>query len=351
MDILGGKGICLGPSNFMGRAYQQLPIAITVEGANILTRSLIIFGQGAIRAHPHVLAEMRATREEDRHKASTTFDAALWAHVRFALANKVRAFVHGITASVLASTPDCAAETRRYYQHLARFSAAFAFLADVSMLVLGGSLKRREKLSARLGDILSLMYLASCTLKRYESDGRPQADLPLLRWAMQDTFARIQAAFEGVLSNYPNWVIGAALRFVIFPLGQWFEPPSDELGHRVARLLIAPSDTRDRLTAGMHLPKDEAEIIGALEAGLIAAVDAEAVEAKIRAAQKTGGLSVPENTDPASAALAANVISATEEACLARFRALRERVIAVDHFPRDFGREEAVAAPDHRAAA
>jgi acyl-CoA dehydrogenase len=344
MDILGGKGICLGPSNFMGRAYQQLPIAITVEGANILTRSLIIFGQGAIRAHPFVLAEMNAAREANAVKASLAFDEALWAHVRFAVANKARAWVLALCGARLASPPaNCAPETRRYYQHLTRFCAAFAFLADVSMLVLGGELKRREKLSARLGDILSLLYLASCTLKRYEDDARKRDDLPLLQWAMDDTLARIQAAFDGVLANFPIRIVGFALRLVVFPLGKWFAAPSDELGHRVARLLIAPSATRDRLTAGMHLPKSESEALGALEAALNLAAEAEAVEAKIRAALRNSSLHAASAEAMADAALAAHIIDAAERAQLARFAALRDQVIAVDHFPQDFGRAEMAA--------
>ncbi len=342
MDILGGKGICLGPSNFMGRAYQQLPIAITVEGANILTRSLIIFGQGAIRAHPFVLAEMNATREANPATASSLFDAALWAHVRFAVANKARAFVMALTGSRFASTPrQCAPETRRYYQHLTRFSSAFAFLSDVSMLVLGGSLKRKEKLSARLGDILSLLYMGSCTLKRYEDEGRKREDLPMLQWAMEDTLARIQSAIDGVLANFPNGLIGFGLRCVIFPLGQWFSPPSDALGHDVARLLIAPSASRDRLTAGMYLPSSESEIVGALEAALDIALKTEAVDAKIRASVKDGSLKPLGAGDLANAALATNVISPDEHALLARFAALRDQIIAVDHFPQDFGRAEA----------
>ncbi|MFM9972199.1 MAG: acyl-CoA dehydrogenase [Burkholderiales bacterium] len=352
MDILGGKGICLGPSNFMGRAYQQLPIAITVEGANILTRSLIIFGQGAIRAHPYVLAEMNATRETNPAKASSLFDAALWGHVRFAVANKARAFVLAISGSRFASTPEkCAPETRRYYQHLTRFSSAFAFLSDVSMLVLGGNLKRREKLSARLGDILSLLYLGSCTLKRYEDEGRRSDDLPLVQWAMEDTLAKIQAAFDGVLDNFPNALISAGLRLTIFPLGQWFCAPSDDLGHAVARLLISPSATRDRLTAGMFLPKSDAEVVGALEAALNLALEAEAVEAKIRSATKNGALSTVKPEGLADAALAANIINASEHALLARFSALRDQVIAVDHFPQDFGRAEVAAQAEQRAAA
>ena len=357
MDILGGKGICLGPSNFMGRAYQQLPIAITVEGANILTRSLIIFGQGAIRAHPFVLAEMNATREADNARASALFDAALWGHVRFAVANKARAFLMAATGSRFAAAPArCAPETRRYYQHLTRFSSAFAFLADVSMLVLGGTLKRKEKLSARLGDILSLLYLASCTLKRYEDEGRKADDLPLLHWAMQDTLARLQAAIGGVLDNYPNRLIGLGLRLVIFPVGQWFSAPSDQLGHMVARLLIAPSATRDRLTAGMYVPADESEVVGALEAALNMALEAEAVETRIRAAARNLALAGTTPQALADAALAALIISREEHALLARFAALRDRVIAVDHFPQDFGRGEAAAGtgtsqPGARAAA
>src|SRR3989304_6308676 len=257
MDILGGKGICLGPSNFMGRAYQQLPVAITVEGANILTRSLIIFGQGAIRCHPSVLAEINPTREGGRAKASRHFAAALFPHIRFAVSNCARAFVLGVTGSQWAHVPAVAPETRRHFQKLTRFSAAFAFLADVSMLVLGGGLKRREKLSARLGDVLSYMYLCSAALKRYEDQGRQQADLPLLEWSVWDAMFRAQNAIEGVISNYPGPPRRLFFAPVVFPLGRPYVVPSDQLGHEVACLLIAPSSTRDRLTAGIHLPQNE----------------------------------------------------------------------------------------------
>ena len=312
MDILGGKGICLGPSNFMGRAYQQLPVAITVEGANILTRSLIIFGQGAIRCHPYVLAEINATREPDRARASRDFDAALFGHIRFAVSNCMRAFVLGITGSQWAHVPAVSPQTRRHFQKLTRFSAAFAFLADVSMLVLGGGLKRREKLSARLGDVLSYMYLCSAALKRYEDQGRQQADLPLLEWSVWDAMFRAQNAIEGVISNYPSRFVGWFLRLVIFPLGRPYVVPSDQLGHEVARLLIAPSSTRDRLTAGIHLPKNESEVVGCLEAALEAAIRAEGVEQKIRAAQKDGRLAAASAEDLVQAALAAGTITAED---------------------------------------
>jgi acyl-CoA dehydrogenase len=342
MDVLGGKGICLGPNNFMGRAYQQLPIAITVEGANILTRSLIIFGQGAIRCHPYVLAEMRATQEADRDKASVAFDAALWGHVRFALANKVRAFVMALTGALFVGAPAGAApELRRYYRQLTRFSAAFAFLSDMSMLVLGGSLKRREKLSARLGDVLSQLYLASCVLKRYEEDGRRQEDLPFVHWSLQDAVARIQAAFDGVLSNYPSAFLAWGLRRVLFPLGMRFAPPSDALGHAITRVLIQPSAQRDRLTAGMYLSREEGDALATLEAALEATMKSESIEAKIRAAQKAGTLKTAGGGSLIEAARAASIISADDAAQLARTAQLRDEVVRVDHFPQDMGAADA----------
>jgi acyl-CoA dehydrogenase len=348
MDILGGKGICLGPNNFMGRSYQQLPIAITVEGANILTRSLIVFGQGAIRCHPWVLKEMLAARSNDL----AGFDAALFGHMRHVMANKVRAFVMALTGSRLASTPPAAApEVRRYYQHLTRLSAALAFLSDVSMLVLGGSLKRKEKISARLGDVLSLLYLSSAALKRYEDERRSEADLPLLHWGLQDALARAAEALDGVLANYPSRLLGAALRLAIFPLGRRFAPPSDALGHQVSRLLIAPSATRDRLSAGMYLPKGESEPLGCLEAALDAAVQTEAIEAKLRAAMKAGTIRAGSPEDLARGGLAAGVITSEEEAQLKRFVQLRDEVIRVDHFPQDLGLSEAAQPARQRAAA
>ena len=238
MDIVGGKGICMGPSNFIGAAYMQMPVAITVEGANILTRSLIVFGQGAIRCHPFVLKEMAATREPDREKASVEFDAAFFGHLRFMLSNLARTFVMGLTGSHFVGVPrDVAPETRRYYQQLTRFSAAFAFLSDISMGMLGGALKRKEKLSARLGDVLSLMYLCSATLRRYEAEGQQPHDAPLLHWAMWDAMFKAQSAIEGVLSNFPNRFVAAVMRRVVFPLGRPYVVPSDKLGQKVARLL------------------------------------------------------------------------------------------------------------------
>ncbi len=351
MDILGGKGICLGPSNFLGRAYQQIPIGITVEGANILTRSLIIFGQGAIRCHPYVLREMRAALADDTPDALVAlaeFDDALFSHVGYTLSNAVRALVYGLTGSHWVGVQvDVAPETRRYHQQLTRFSASFAFLADAAMLTMGGDLKRREKLSARLGDILSLMYLCSATLKRYESEGRQSADAPLMHWAVRNAMFDAQTAFEGVISNFPNRPMAVLLRWLIFPLGRPYVVPSDRLGTEVARLLIEPSATRDRLTAGMYVPDDERDPVGVIEHALVATIAAEAIEARVRAAQKKGTFA-ERGPGQMRAAFDAGLIDAGELALITRRDQLRDRVVKVDDFPQDFG-ADAVPPPPPEA--
>ncbi len=341
MDIVGGKGICLGPSNFIGRAYQQIPIGITVEGANILTRSLILFGQGAIRCHPYVLKEMQAAQNPNEEEGLQQFDQALFGHIAFTIRHGFGAIGKGLSGSHFVAVPNnVAPETRRYYQQLTRFSSAFAFLSDISMLVLGGELKRREKISARLGDILSMLYLCSATLKRYESEGRQAADAPLMHWAIWDAMYKAQMAFDGVIDNFPNRLIGRLLYRIVFPLGRPYAVPSDRIGHQVAKLLISPSAARDRLTAETYLPTDANEAIGALEQALAATIEAEPIEAKIRAAEKSGTFAdLPEANvrDLAHAAFAAGVVTVTEYALLKRRNELRDIVIHVDDFPHDFG--------------
>ncbi len=355
MDILGGKGICLGPNNFMGRAYQQIPIAITVEGANILTRSLIIFGQGAIRCHPWVLREMAAVREADPVRAEVLFDAALFGHIRFSLSMVARAFVLGVFNGNFLPSP-VGGPVKRHYQHLTRLSTDFAMLADFCMLFMGGDLKRREKMSARLGDILSLLYLCSCALKRWHDDGSPEEDRPLLDWSIRSALFDARRAIDGLLANFPSPFVAWLLWNLVYPFGRPFHHPSDDLGHRVARLLLEPSATRDRLTEGMYLPKSAEEPIAVLEAALTAAIQTEAIERKIRAAHKAGTLKAGAEIGhdagaEAEAAVATGVISAAEAGALARFAQLRDEVIRVDHFPPDFGLSESLQADPKRAAA
>lgn len=354
MDVIGGKGICLGKSNFLGRAYQQMPVGITVEGANILTRSLIIFGQGAIRCHPYVLKEMQAARNPERSQGLRAFDRALFGHIAHSTGNALRALWMGLTGSHFVATPDdVASEVRRYYQQVTRFSAAFAFLSDVSMLVLGGGLKRREKLSARLGDILSQMYLITATLKRYEAEGRQKADLPLLHWAIWDAMYKAQQAFDGVLANFPNKAVSAILQRVIFPFGHPYVVPSDEVGHQVAKLLITPSATRERLTTGCYVQPSEDDPVGAIELALQATLEAEPIEARIRDAEKAGtfdGNPLANVRDIARAALNAKVVTQEEYEVLARRNHLRDIVVRVDDFPFDLGRQAASASLSSMAA-
>jgi len=355
MDIIGGKGICLGPSNFLGRAYQQLPVGITVEGANILTRSLIIFGQGAIRCHPYVLDEMHAARDSDPERGLQAFDTAFWCHVRHTVGNTLRGLVHGLAAGrTIRIDADVAPQMRDYYRQLSRLSCAFAVLAEAAMLSLGGSLKMRERLSARLGDILSNMYLACAVLKRFEDDGRQAGDAPLVHWAARETLHAAHEAFDGVLRNFPNRALAGALRLTLFPYGLRVRPASDELDRDVARLMIEPGQTRDRLTRGCYVAKDAQDPVGALEAALLATVACEATDTKLRRFEKSGALDGrPEANvrDMASAAHAAGGISDQEFDLLRSRDALRDKVIAVDDFPRDLARRDVEDAGTRRRAA
>ncbi len=331
MDVHGGKGISLGPDNYLARFYQQTPIGITVEGANILTRTLMIFGQGAIRCHPYVLKEIAAANDQDHRQALLQFDAALFGHISFALSNAARSLVFGLTAGRGIAVPEGGA-TRHYYQQLTRFSAAFALAADVAMILLGGALKRREKISGRLGDVLSLLYLGSATLKRFEDDGRPAEDLPLLHWAMQDALYKIQQALKGVIQNFPNRLLCWKLSALIFPLGAHLSPPSDQIGHQIATLLMQPGAARDRLTAGIYLPDDEQEAVGALESALHSTLLCEPLQAMLAEAGKAGKLKQIEELLRIAEARDQGMLTAEEALQLERDYALRRKVIMVDDF-------------------
>jgi acyl-CoA dehydrogenase len=336
MDIVGGKGICQGPSNPLGMAYQQMPVSITVEGANILTRSLIIFGQGAVRCHPYVLAEMQAARMNN-HEGLVQFDKAFWSHVGFALTNGAKALSHGLTRGFFARphgpVPSAfQAEAKK----LVQFSVAFAFLADMAMLSLGGSLKRKEKISARLGDILSMLFAASCAIKHYELLGQPASLKATAQWAVRDCLYKAAQAFGAVLANYPSRILGRLLAAWLFPLGMGQRPPSDELGRRAAASISSPGEARDMLTAlcvGTDQSKDP---MTALQKALDALLKAEPIDARIRAAEKTGlfqGHPLANVRDLPKLAAEKGVITRDElEQLLERDR-LRDEVIHVDDFP------------------
>lgn len=341
MDIHGGKGICIGPRNYLGRTYQQIPVSITVEGANILTRNMIIFGQGAIRCHPYLLKEVNAAHDNNLDRAILAFDEALAGHARFTLRNIGNSIVYALAGKYIkTNSPDnCAPETADYYRQLARFSASFACIADIGLMWLGGSLKRRERLSARLGDILSMLYLCSATLKRFEDDYRPGADLPLLHWSMQDALYRLQQALDEFLTNFPvPTVVGWVLRGLMFPLGKRCKPPTDALTHEVAKLMMEPGVVRDRLTSGIYLPMAEHEPLADLEQALQCVIECGAIETKLRQAVKSHKVT-EYGSQQIAQALQQHIITAEEAALLNKLNELRNRVVKVDDFSPDLGVE------------
>jgi len=331
MDVQGGSGICLGPDNLIGRPYQAVPIAITVEGANILTRSMIIFGQGAIRCHPYVLKEFQAVEQPDSDGALRAFDEALFSHVGFVLTNFARTLWFGLTHGRLSSSP-MEGPAKRYFQRLNWMSAAFALSADIALMTLGGALKRKERLSARLGDILSELYIASATLKRYHEEGAQERDLPLMQWAMEDSLYRIQHALRALLRNLPVRPLAWLLRWTIFPTGLPFHKPTDRLDHRVAALLLRPGESRDRLTGGIYTTLDPQRRIGQLELALRAAAEAAPIEKTLRQARRAGQLQAGDEAGLIEEAQALGILSESERLTLAHAAELRARVIQVNAF-------------------
>jgi len=334
MDVQGGSGICMGPRNYLARAYQSLPISITVEGANILTRSLIIFGQGAIRCHPYVLKEMTAVRMEDQKEALAQFDDALWGHIGFTASNKVRTLVLAFSASRIAHTP-VSDRSAIYYKHLTRISSSFALIADVSMAVLGGNLKRMEKLSARLADVLSHMYLMSACLKRFHDDGCPEDDWPLLQWNCENSLRIMQQSLDKFINNFPNRSVAWILRRIVFPFGKPFRGPSDRLGAKLASLLMSPSQTRDRLTHGMYMPdlaKQDVEPLARLEAALTAVIAADASEKKLRAIMAGSDKIFMNREEQLAYALSQDEFSDQDAETIRNADRLRREVIMVDDF-------------------
>lgn len=340
MDVHGGKGICLGPKNYLGRGYQMVPVAITVEGANLLTRSLIIFGQGAIRCHPFVLREMEAARDKDKRRGVKEFDAALFGHMGFAISNAVRSLVMALTLARFSRVPE-SGSTKRYFQHINRFSASFAFATDVAMLSLGGYLKKKESLSARLGDVLSCMYLASMVLKHYDNQGEQEADLPLVEWACRNLLYKAQEQLHSFLRNFPNRFLALFMRVFIFPRGQTYHAPGDPLGQRVVDAILHPTVTRDRIAHGIYRTVEPSNPLGLLHEALVLADTAEPLEKRVRVeGVKTGRITALDLPGQIQQALAAGILSETEAAVL---RDYDKRVMDLIHVD-DFDSSELAAA-------
>jgi acyl-CoA dehydrogenase len=332
MDVQGGKGIMLGPRNYIGRGYQMVPVSITVEGANILTRSLIIFGQGAVRCHPFVLKEMNAAQDPDRERGLREFDVALFGHIRYTISNAVRSFVGAVTLSRIVTSP-MRGPTTRYYEHINRFSASFAFATDVAMLSLGGYLKKKENLSARLGDVLSNMYLASMVLKHFENQGRPEADLPLVEHACRSLLYQAQEQLHLFLRNFPVRWLAAIMRLVIFPRGLTYSAPSDLLNPRIAELVMNPGEARERLCHYIYRTLEPGNHLGLVQRALELSIAAEPLEKKIRVEGiKTGRISALDLPGQVREALAIGLITEAEAAQLREYDRKVMEIIHVDDF-------------------
>jgi acyl-CoA dehydrogenase len=340
MDVHGGKAICLGPRNYLARGYEGVPIAITVEGANILTRSLIIFGQGAVRCHPFVLKEMNAARDPDRSRGVEAFDAALFGHIGFAISNAVRSFVMALTFARWQRAPD-RGPTRRYYQHIVRFSASFAFAVDVAMLSLGGYLKQKENLSARLGDVLSCMYLASMVLKHYNDQDQPPEDLPMVEWACRHLLYAAQEQLHAFLRNFPNRLLAGLMRAAIFPRGLTYSAPSDRLGRTLAELVTQPTQARERLARFAYTRLEPGNPLGLLQEALLLAASTEPLERRIRVdGVKTGRVTALDLPGRIEQALAAGILSEAEAAALREYDRKVMELVRVDDFePHELGHE------------
>jgi acyl-CoA dehydrogenase len=320
MDIHGGKAVIDGPQNYLGNLYRSVPVGITVEGANILTRNLIVFGQGAIRAHPYLLEEMNALGEQDRTKGLDAFDKAFWKHIGHSITTLFRAWGRNWTFGAFAPAPD-AGEATQFYRQLSRYSSAFALCADMALLTLGGALKRKEMLSARFGDILSELYLLSAALKRWQDEGRQPADLAALEWCMASGFKTIENRFAEILANLPNRFVAVVLKFLIQPLGARVLGPSDRVIHQCAQLVLEPSAARDRLTPDLSHVDDDGGV-ARLEKAFLLVTSSEDIAKRLRAA----------HLQDWQEAVTKGVITQGEGEQLAAAREAVAKVIEVDDF-------------------
>ena len=334
MDVHGGKAIMMGPRNYLGRGYMAAPIAITVEGANILTRSLIIYGQGAIRCHPFVLRELHAAADEDRERGLIAFDDALVGHVGYAISNIARSLVLALTYAKFSRVP-LNTPTRRYYQNINRYSAAFALASDFAMLTLGGALKKRELLSARLGDVLSCMYLASCVLKHFENQGRRATDLPLVEWSVRTLMYQAQESLHAFLRNLPNRFVAGLLRMFIFPRGRTYSAPADELGEKVVDLITTSGEARERLTQFAYKTLEPGNPLGRLQEALVLAEANAPLEKRLHQAHKENRIRAEYLGEQIDEALRAEVIDAAEAAALRVYHEKVFDLLSVDDFAPD----------------
>lgn len=340
MDILGGKAICEGPDNLIAPLYHGIPIGITVEGANILTRNMIIFGQGSVRSHPYLLQEIEAARLENEAEAKAKFSDLMAAHVRHSVENTFRSLIFGLTNGHFSGVPQSDKTEAYYFRQINRLSASYATLADNILMLLGDSVKRKERISALLGDALSYLFLAAAVLRHYQANERLEEERPLVEWACQTLLHQAEESMDRLLQNFPNAAMGALLRPVIFPLGRRVKAPSHRLDRKVAKILVSQSPLRDRLTGGIYLPTSEAEPLAKLEKGLGMIIQADVLESTLRQAKKEGRLTSQSPESLLQEALAQKILNADEFNLMKQVEILRKQVLAVDDFDLHFNFEE-----------
>ncbi|WP_372928327.1 acyl-CoA dehydrogenase [Methyloceanibacter sp.] len=331
LDIHGGRGVCDGPANYIQAAYQMAPVGITVEGANILTRTLITFAQGALRSHPFLFAEIEALQDKDRDRGIETFEKTFDSHRAFLFSNAAGALFHNVTLGRFATPPSNTGDVSYWWRQLARAARSFAFVADVTVALLGGSLKVKQKIAGRMADALSELYLLSAILKRYEDDGRQAADRKVVDYCAQNCLHRFDVALRGVIDNFPARWAAWAMKPLVLTYGSR-APASDKHGKDIVRLALKPGAFRDRLTREIYAPDDPADPIGLLEATLVKAIACEEAEKKLERAIRKGEVRRLYNTDWIKDAEEKGILSADEARDLASLRDMTARVIAVDDF-------------------
>ncbi|MDA9555876.1 acyl-CoA dehydrogenase [Vibrio sp.] len=336
MDIHAGRAIQSGPMNYLAGVYLGIPVAITVEGANILTRNLMIFGQGATRCHPYVLKEMEAAQEENPRVGAEKFDRLLHKHIRHSLKNTAKCFSAALTGSRFLKSPTNG-EMKQYYQDINRLSAALATSSDFAMLSLGGELKRKEMLSARLGDALSFLYMGSAVLKRYEDEGRRHQDSDYVHYAMQYCLHHAAEALKEVYINFPNRVIGNFMRAMVFPIGNHYAMPDHKLAVKLSVSLMTPGEQRERLSSLCYIGKGENDSVGIMEEAFHAMYSIRALEKRLIKAVKDGKIEATITMDEKLAqGIAMELFSKEEVAKIRAADKLRYKAIQVDHFSHDF---------------
>jgi acyl-CoA dehydrogenase len=332
LDIHGGKGICDGPSNYLQGAYQMVPVGITVEGANILTRTLITFAQGALRSHPYLFTEIEALQDKDEDRGTELFARTFEDHVSFTVSNAAGALFHNLTFGLFAPAPPNASATARWWRELARSARSFALVADLTVALLGGGLKVKQKITGRMADALAELYLLSSVLKRYDDDGRPPEDLKLVEYCARNCLYRFDQALLGVLRNFPQRWAAWVMAPLVFPFGARHRPASDKEGRDIVRAALEPGAYRDRLTRDIFVSDDPADRGGLLDYTLAKVVACEDADRKLERAIRKGEVKRFHDRDWIAEAQAKGVLTETEASELAELRDLVARVIAVEDF-------------------